>query len=567
MSCKLPAMGQVQVADVVTTNSITRTWRDKGQIIYTENTTNDTFSHPQFIYVSPEPSSIKVANFLTVPENARITDFEILEATVYFCGYIRSVGFPRGLFLIFPSWSDPIYSGFIGYFCIPKMFFEGDSAHTLSFNPQDYSPYSGTRLGQESFCLDIPLNIEVIKVHDGIHIACVGKYRHETLGQSYAGSNNHFVADIVHSFADGRWSYYVSLDQGMEQFTDIAVTDNYVVTVAHKASNRCMFMHVLYRPTQAQRRTSILAASNTRTNMFERIGDEVPVYAYTYGYSDGFNTYHPRIVHTKGNHVAVASLTDSIGEEFGHFVGKFGASVKHFDVDALVNWSRGHFFSYNFPDDDPDNTFSIPRPSHGFNYQATPHCTADLAPLGPPDLNPNPYPIPVPRPDDCIACNTYSAMIDQSFNRGGSSMFLRYSIKDIKYDDLKNSVLIVQDTGYPPYYYNSNLSAIYTFDISSDTLPVTRSYRPDRHIYSIDLQTHDYDLFTSGTDDSLNDRKLEFGRRSSCIQADFIESVPLLRGVGFSGSLIAPWYVEVNAFSQQPFAVTLSGSEPDVICE
>ena len=103
-------MGQVQVADVVTTNSITRTWRDMGQIIYTENTTNDTFSHPQFIYVSPEPSSIKVANFLTVPENARITDFEILEDTVYFCGYIRNVRFSRSLYLTFPSWSDPRFS-------------------------------------------------------------------------------------------------------------------------------------------------------------------------------------------------------------------------------------------------------------------------------------------------------------------------------------------------------------------------------------------------------------------------------------------------------------------------
>lgn len=100
------------------TKSITRAWGDNAQITYIENIEYAPF-YPdvinsitaKFVYYDPTENEYKVAEF----DNSlwpRVKDMEILEDTLYFCGYANAAA----------SSTSPYYIGYIGYFCIPQLF-------------------------------------------------------------------------------------------------------------------------------------------------------------------------------------------------------------------------------------------------------------------------------------------------------------------------------------------------------------------------------------------------------------------------------------------------------------
>ncbi|MBQ6069346.1 MAG: hypothetical protein IJK84_07585 [Bacteroidales bacterium] len=118
--------------NTTTTNSITRAWGSKAQITYIEEIEYNPYYGDEiisftskFVYYDPTDNEYKVAEF----DNSywpRVTDMEILEDTLYFCGYANTAA----------SSTSPNYYGHIGYFCIPQLFDGTDFIHALVFNQQ-----------------------------------------------------------------------------------------------------------------------------------------------------------------------------------------------------------------------------------------------------------------------------------------------------------------------------------------------------------------------------------------------------------------------------------------------
>ena len=177
------------------TKSITRAWGDNAQITYIENIEYAPF-YPdvinsitaKFVYYDPTENVYKVAEF----DNSlwpRVKDMEILEDTLYFCGYAN----------ITASSTSPQYIGYIGYFCIPQLFAGTGLIHTLTFNQQPGTPDSPIY-----WFINNPSKIEVFKVANGIHVICTGGWS-TTRDSLFNGGN--FIADVVHEFSSGDWWY------------------------------------------------------------------------------------------------------------------------------------------------------------------------------------------------------------------------------------------------------------------------------------------------------------------------------------------------------------------------
>ena len=187
--------------DVKSNKSITRAWKNQAQITYIEDIEYDPYdastivsSTIKFVYYDPTGTTYTVAEF----DNSywpRITDMEILDDTLYFCGYAN----------IPASSATPNYVGYIGYFCIPQLFDGTGVIHALTFNQQPKDPDSPHCYITE------PCRLEVFKADNGIHLVCTGGWSNRSDSLVNAGC---FVADVAHSFATNDWWYYIHTNKG-----------------------------------------------------------------------------------------------------------------------------------------------------------------------------------------------------------------------------------------------------------------------------------------------------------------------------------------------------------------
>ena len=202
-----------------TTKSITRAWKDNVQITCIEDIEYDPYyagvilsSTAKFVYYDPTENEYRVAEF----DNSlwpRVKDMEILEDTLYFCGYANAAA----------SSTSPYYIGYIGYFCIPQLFDGTDNIHVLTFNQLNRYPITA----DDYIYINEPCKIEIFKVTNGIHVICTGGW---STSRGSLCSGGQFVADVVHEFSTGDWWYYIHRGDGTEIFSDVAVTNNNVMT-------------------------------------------------------------------------------------------------------------------------------------------------------------------------------------------------------------------------------------------------------------------------------------------------------------------------------------------------
>ena len=194
-----------------TTISITRAWKGNAQITYIQDIEYDPYnadeitgSTAKFVYYDPMGNIYKVAEF----DNhnwPRVTDFQILEDTLYFCGYAN----------VAASSIKPFYVGFVGSFCIPQLFAGSDVIYSLTFTQQPDG------LDNPYWFVNEPCKIEVFKVETGIHLVCTGGWSH-TRDSLYSGG--YFVADVVHEFEPDNWWYYIHRGHDIERYSDTIVT-------------------------------------------------------------------------------------------------------------------------------------------------------------------------------------------------------------------------------------------------------------------------------------------------------------------------------------------------------
>ena len=194
--------------DTATTLSITRTWKDNVQITYVQNIEYNPYnlneiisSTAKFVFYNPTDNNYKVAEF----DNHKwphVTDFEILDDTLYFCGYAN----------VAASSTSPFYMGFVGYFCIPQLIAGKDDIYAYTFKPQPNTP------DIPYWFINDPCKIEVFKVATGIHLVCTGGW---SRSRSSLANGGYFVADVVHEFATDNWWYYIT------SVSDVAMMNNY----------------------------------------------------------------------------------------------------------------------------------------------------------------------------------------------------------------------------------------------------------------------------------------------------------------------------------------------------
>ena len=448
---------------VESNKSITRIWNNKAQITYIEDIEYDPFdastivsSTAKFVYFDPLENFYKVAEF----DNShwpRITDFEILDDTLYFCGYAN----------VAASSANPYYIGFIGYFCIPRLFDGTDVIHAFTFNQQRLSLLPSDPSYDPSVSdivyINEPCKLEVYKAGNGIHLICIGGWSHTRNTLFSAGS---FVADVVHSFATNDWWYYVHLNSGVEKFCDIAVTDNYVVTVAAKDGYQALYMRVYTKPWQVGLNP---ADPGRDPSIFDRTHRTPPYQSYYFTWEDDpyqSKVEYPNVIHTNGDTFAVSYFTYAWND--GH---EYGAVVKVLDIADMLHLASNSEGGGGVP--------VIVDPPE-----------APLAPIGPgdPGTNPDPFPPSPSNTPDTVRFhyNRYIDLQNHDWYTGPIDQVMDWSIRSMVYDSAKRCIVLLERDSYAPGLLSDNFS-LDAFRIHSPTAPVERHhlYEPDRPLYSL----------------------------------------------------------------------------------
>lgn len=464
-------LGQVNSVDlfaaqnnVESNKSITRAWKNRAQITYIEDIEYDPYdastivsSAVKFVYYDPQYSTYQVAEF----DNRywpRVTDMEILNDTLYFCGYAN----------IAASSASPHYVGYIGYFCIPQLFSGTDVIHTLLFNPQPYDPAHSPDI-----YINEPCKLEVFQVDNGIHLVCTGGWSNTSNSLANTGC---FVADVAHSFATNDWWYYIHLDYGMEQFTDIAVTDHYVVTVAPKINHRVLYMRIFTKPQHVDLN---LTNNNSDPSIFDETHRTPPYQSYCFVWANEFDTIilpnpsviaYPHVIHTNGDTFAIAYLTYAWNGRH-----EYGPVVKVIDIADMLHVTPNNSGSGGTP--------VIVDPPSPPNDPGTP-----LLPTGPddPGTGNNPDPNPPSNTSDTVHLY-YNRYIDlQNHAQYSSPINILWAIKSMTYDSVKHRILLLERQSYAPGFLDDNI-AIDAFNIQSPTTCVERYnlQEPDLPLYSL----------------------------------------------------------------------------------
>ena len=449
--------------DVESNKSITRAWKNQAQITYIEDIEYDPYdastivsSTIKFVYYDPTGTTYKVAEF----DNSywpRITDMEILDDTLYFCGYAN----------IAASSTTPSYVGFIGHFCIPHLFDGTDVIHALTFNQQSKDPTA------PHIHITEPCRLEVFKVDNGIHLVCTGGWSNRSDSLVNAGC---FVADVAHSFATNDWWYYIHTNNGIEQFTDIAVTDNYVVTVAPKINHKTFYLRIFSKP---QHVSIDPTASERDPSIFDLSYRTPPYYSYCFTWFDFDGSIifphptviaYPNIIHTNGDTFALSYLTYAWNERH-----EYGPTVKVIDIADML-----HVTPHNSGSGGSPVIVDPPSPPNDPGNPSAPTFPDD------PGTGNNPDPdLPSYTPDTVgIHYNRYIDL--QNHGMYNNQINLPWAIKSMAYDSVKHCVVLLERESYAPGFLSDNF-ALDAFYIQQPSAPAERYhlYEPDLPLYSL----------------------------------------------------------------------------------
>lgn len=436
---------------------------------------NITASNAKFVYADHEGGIHKVASPMITSRGASpmITDFQIIEDTVYFCGYVtfyrRDPSHP----------SRNSYQGFIGYFCIPDLFNERDKFHILPF--QNRVP----ALGRSGYYPSCPTKMKAFAVNNGIHIVCVGKW-----GTTDSTLGNRFVADIVHNYPTGKWWYYVYPEEGtMMSYSDIAVTDNYVAAIGSKAAalediqNReangyYFYLQLFHKPAT----TSTTPRGTDTDHQIFKPGDIRPslcnaLFLWANNNYNNLFIYEPHLTHTNGDSLAVSYLTYAkINNQ-----NMYGTTIKHFAIHDILQ--------------------SFPHTSSGtapiYSSDSPTNLTSEILTLGnsPQDIL-APADSPIITNGTTAPANIYipERMSRPAYNRmvrnqqdfdslviGRTSHFL---LKDVIYNREFGQILCLQNQYYTPTYHSSEMS-IFAFKIHDPFAPAIQYHRDDLPVLAL----------------------------------------------------------------------------------
>lgn len=448
---------QMSVGDVPNTKTITRAWGEAAQIIYTEDvqyvpgTEIESSCTAKFTLYDHYSQEYRVADFST-GYWPRVTDFEILDDTVYFCGYANLAA----------SGYSPHYVGYVGYFSVSHLFYGTDVIHVLAFNQQPDDPSSS------SFAiLTKPCRIEAFKTDKGVHMVCTGGWSHSHSNVADAGT---FVADVVHYYPTDQWWYYVHRNDGIEIFSDIAVTDHYVATIAPKENHNYLYFRVFKKP-------NMIGWSATNPNddpsIFYPLYRTHPYHTYQFMWQDGhlsadsayFN--YPMLIHTNGDTIAFSYLTYKWNSG-----NTYGATVKVIAIEDMLHirmTDSGNTIPYvPYVPYNPDTS-----------GQVTPYIgDTPIVIVGPPESGNNPA-----NPTTSGYVNVfYNRMIDQQRHDVDNQAVLEgcannWSQKNMVYDPFKHQVLVLHHRSYACGYLDTAfvIDAFYIYDslASAERLLVT----------------------------------------------------------------------------------------------
>lgn len=272
------------VPNLMADTSIIREWKHKYALTYTSDRMK------QYVHLMEQGNTA----VFSAQIDDEIRDMEILGDTAYYCG-IGASGVPV-----------------VGYFSIADF-----NAGALNVERVSYATATNYHLNQ----------MEVFKVHDGVHVVLVGDV-------VSSGGEYRLVADVSHHYPLNIWhlSYYIATDQ-IEFFDDIAVTQNYVVTAAHKHQAGSIYMRMFKKPATANQ-------SSTNGSIFYT--SALPaVYDDIYYYPCDYNViYTPPecpvwVTSTTGDDIAIACMSRN------NLSGDHGFTVKTMTV-ALTPWVVGN---------------------------------------------------------------------------------------------------------------------------------------------------------------------------------------------------------------------------------
>ena len=182
--------------------SIVRPWQSDKYVAYSSDASSSTFC-----LVSPSSGAMTTAD---LPRGFEITDFVILDDKVFFCGQVPG-------------------SPFLGYLDINLLFADLDDFHFYRLDPMRV-----TR----------PLKISAFNVSDGRHLVGVAD------GFSLQGDPARVVVDLPIRSDGTLYPYrYSNMEDNVEAFDDIAVTDDCVIISGHKADADGLCLRVFGRPT------------------------------------------------------------------------------------------------------------------------------------------------------------------------------------------------------------------------------------------------------------------------------------------------------------------------------
>lgn len=188
--------------------SIVRQWHNGIAIAYSQESS----TQGNFIYDAGDSALV----YADMYPNCRVYDFEIREDTVYFCGKFEN--------------GSNIF-GFFGFFDINDLFFNGGSMYGTYLNMSQNQIFYDLNLKPTA-----PSRMDVFVHQDQTHIAAIGDCLLQGNSTDIDGSS---VYDVYYDGTDWHCKAYYH-KPGMEYYTDIVATGNYIVAVAKgEVQNKC----------------------------------------------------------------------------------------------------------------------------------------------------------------------------------------------------------------------------------------------------------------------------------------------------------------------------------------
>lgn len=247
--------------------SIIRKYTDEWSVLYTGSATAGNYFHLV---------NVNTGYMYSIDVDEDVTDMEILDDTLYYCGGLYS------------------YWSVMNYFPI-QQFLTG----SVSIKRWRVTPTK----------MFVPKKLEVFRVTGGVHAVVVGDIVTAQRTDSY-------IVDFWHRAPYQMWDYAYLYTEDKECYDDIAVTDNYVVASAHVCHSSEIILRVLDKPTYV----NILPDGHSGSDQIFT-NCTLPACEYTtfnYSGSDhkkpgGHGVYPVCLAHTKGDHVVIGCMVEESG--------------------------------------------------------------------------------------------------------------------------------------------------------------------------------------------------------------------------------------------------------------